>query len=515
MSSPPNYGIIYNWDGAPHGYGPVPQSMEHFLEKTYAPMENTQVGAHFWCIGEHAARWPSKVLELIGDLHERRYENASTYTFTENVRQMLERGEDPQEALIERGHQLGLHVYASMRMNDNHFNGAQVADLKSLHHTELTRMRIEHPEWLLGEQTSEWFALSWNFEVPQVRQQRYQHIEEVCSLYNWDGVELDWQRHGFHLPQDEAYRLRYVLTDLQRSVRQMTRELGRRRGRPFYLAARVASTLEMCARIGYDIPLWVEEDLVDILIPAGNAATDPAPDVPGFVELCRDRAIAVYPGFDGGLPDPWVGPEDPQTKDRRRTRAIASRHHHLGADGIYVFNWHANRDSRRQLLTQIGSPETLKGQDKIYAATHRFLLNQGEWRGAYHNDRIWGQVPVRLKQTFAATGPVIDLEVAEDLSTHLPEKVELRLRLDQWVAGDQVQVKWRGTTLAEPEVRYDTSADPHQISDVSAAAWLCWPLESDQVATGANSVEVILKNRNPKVACDIVLTDVELAVRFQ
>ena len=45
MPVPPDYRIIYNWDGAPHGYSPAPQSMEEFLEKVYAPLEETQVGA--------------------------------------------------------------------------------------------------------------------------------------------------------------------------------------------------------------------------------------------------------------------------------------------------------------------------------------------------------------------------------------------------------------------------------------------------------------------------------------
>ena len=166
MSTPPDYGIIYNWDGAPHGYSPVPQSMDAFLDKTYAPLEDTQVGALFWCVGEHATRWPSDALELVGDLHQRRYENAASYTHTENIRRMLDRGEDPQQAVIDRGHQLGLHVYASLRMNDNHFNGAQPSDLQTLHHVELTKLRKDHPEWLLGEDTEEWFALSWNMAIP-------------------------------------------------------------------------------------------------------------------------------------------------------------------------------------------------------------------------------------------------------------------------------------------------------------------------------------------------------------
>ena len=150
MPRPPDYGVIYNWDGAPHGYSEYPQSMEAFLEKMYAPLADTQVGAHFWCVGEHTARWKSDVLEMVGDVHGRRYENASSYTLNQNIRAMVERGEDPQAEAIKRGHELGMHVYASVRTNDNHFGGAQVKDLLTMRHSDLTRMRIEHPEWGAG-----------------------------------------------------------------------------------------------------------------------------------------------------------------------------------------------------------------------------------------------------------------------------------------------------------------------------------------------------------------------------
>ncbi len=527
MSRPFDYGIIYNWDGAPHGYSEVPQSVDAFLEKTYAPLEETQVGALFWCIGEHAARWPDSTMEVLGDVHGRRYESAAAYFHTENIRQMLDRGEDPQAALIERGHELGLDVYASVRMNDNHFNGAQVEDLERLHHTEMTQMRREHPEWLLGDQTSEWFALSWNMAVPEIREHRYAHIEETCTRYDWDGVELDWQRHAFHLPEDEAYRLRYVLTDLQRRVRQMTEDLAKKRGRPFYLAARVAGSQEMCRRIGYDIPVWIEEGLVDILILGGGAVTDASLEVSVFVEMCREKGIAVYPGFDSGLPDPFVGPEARETKDRMRTRAIASRYHRAGAHGIYVFNWHADRNSKRELLSQIGSVETLRRKDKIYAATHRFIQKEGLWRGAYRIDRIRGEVPVRLKRTLTGEMATITLDIAEDVEKDSPAHLELRVRLDQWVVGDRVRVFWDEKELEAPEIRYCALDNPHppggafqsppgirRISDVSSAAWLCFPLHPSEVEQGPHKVRVGLIERHPQLACDIVLTDVEVVVRY-
>jgi hypothetical protein len=509
MSTPLDYRIIYNWDGAPHGYSEVPQSMEDFLDKVYAPMVDTQVGALFWCIGEHAARWPSEVLEQLAEVNQRTYESAHTYIHSENIRQMLDRGEDPQEALIGQGQDLGLHVYASVRMNDNHFNGAQVEDLEKMHHIEMTAMRRAHPEWLLADRTSEWFALSWDFSVPEIRDHRFAHIKEVCTRYDWDGVELDWQRHAFHLAEDEAYRMRYVLTDLQRRARAMTVELAEKRGRPFYLAARVAGSLEMCRRIGYDIPLWIEEGLVDILIPAGGAATDPSINVTEFVEICEGSGIAVYPGFDGGLPGAYVGPEDAEQKNRMRTRAIATRYHNAGASGVYAFNWHADRNTRRELLCQVGSLDTLRETDKIYAATHRFIQKEGEWRGAYRIDRIYGEVPVRLKETDTGTGPVITLELGDERT---PVMSQLRVRLAEWVKGDEVRLMWDGDALDDLGEEYCKVSDPNGVSDLTGAVWLSKVLAPEQIRKGKHLVEIILDERNPRMACDITVSDVELLI---
>lgn len=441
---------------------------------------------------------------------------------------MYDRGKDPQKALIARGHELGLDVYASVRMNDNHFSGAQVADLNALHKADsVEALRHEHPEWVLGERTSEWFALSWNMAVPEIRQRRFNHVEEICRRYDWDGVELDWQRHAFHFPDDEGYRLRYLLTDLQRAIREMTEALGRERGRPVFLAARVAGSLEMCRRIGYDIPTWIEEGLVDLLIPAGNAVTDASIDVAGFAKLCEGTDVAVYPGFDSNLPDPFVGPEAQDEKDRLRTRAIASRYHRAGASGIYVFNWHANRDSKQPLLTTIGSLKTLAATDKIYAATHRYIQREGAWRGAFRIDRIYGQVPVALVRTLTGEGPTVTLEIAEDFDAHMPASLQLRLRVNEWTNRDSVQVWWDGVELEPPQIDYCRLENPsppggafqplprwREIAEVSSAVWLSWNFSESPVSAGEHVVRLAVQERNPQVAAGLTLTDVEFVVRY-
>ena len=48
MAAPmPRYRVIYNWDGAPHGYGAPPQSMESFLEATFKPVADTHCDGSF------------------------------------------------------------------------------------------------------------------------------------------------------------------------------------------------------------------------------------------------------------------------------------------------------------------------------------------------------------------------------------------------------------------------------------------------------------------------------------
>ena len=541
MARPPDHGVIYNWDGAPHYYTEVPQSMETFLDKVFAPLKDTQVGAMCWSVGTYMSQWKSNVLELVGDPTGRMYDNVRSYVRSENIRKMLERAEDPQVELIKRAHELDISVFASMRMNDNHLNGLQPEDVIRLGsvadpgegtgRSHVTRMRMEHPEWMLGKQTVPWFAASWNMAVPEIREHKYAIIEETCNLYDWDGVEMDWLRHYSHLPEEDGYRLRYVLTDLQRAVRRMTNELAEKRGRPFYLAARVSGTLESSYRIGLDVPTWIKEGLVDYLIPAGGHGLDPSINVRSYLDLCRGTDVVVYPGIciwlasipggiQGGLTQ-FVGPEEAELKDEMLTRAVATRYQNDGADGIYLFNWYADRNSRRELMNQIGSAETLRGHDKIYAATHRVIIKDRPWADSGRHDTLWGEVPVVLKRTLTGDGPTVELDIADDLATDVPKYLELRVRLDQWVEGDEVRLFWDGVERTDAKTRYDynmetVSGNPFEtpIHEIGSAAWLYSEMSVAEVSKGSHSVRVALENRHPQLTSDIELTDVELVINY-
>eukprot|EP01051_Picozoa_sp_SAG22_P000306 SAG22_NODE_7_length_40155_cov_25.241356_19_plen_108_part_00 len=98
------YSVIYNWDGAPHGYDPPPQTVEQLLDSTFRPLAGTQCGALFYSTGGHTAQYPSDVLPLVRDKAGRdAYESVGAMIGGENIRQQIDRGDDWQPAMIAHG----------------------------------------------------------------------------------------------------------------------------------------------------------------------------------------------------------------------------------------------------------------------------------------------------------------------------------------------------------------------------------------------------------------------------
>lgn len=119
-------------------------------------------------------------------------------------------------------------------------------------------------------------------------------------------------------------------------------------------------------------------------------------------------ARAPIQGFGGqhaGLTADW---------NHAWVRTAAQGYWARGADGMYVFNWHANERGRRPLLTTIGSKETLQKTNKAYMSLHRNVIDAGgQWGGAGLNDRIYGETPVELVRTLTGDGPEFHVRVFE------------------------------------------------------------------------------------------------------
>jgi hypothetical protein len=515
-TQPPQYRIIFNWDGDCLAYGEHPQSMEQIVDETFAPLEGTQVDAMFWSIGSHEALFPSDQHERAGAAGGRSYNSVRAMRHDENVWSLFEKGENPYQAMVERGHELGMHVYVSMRMNDNHFYNTRPHEFKKLN--KGTKVRQDHPEWLLDvDDVPEQRGVgSWNMANVGVREHKLSYIREACAQADWDGVEIDWQRHPHHLPQHDAYRLRYTLTDLQRSLRQMADEIAEKKGRPFHVAVRVATTLESCRRIGYDIPLWTKDGLCDLIIGAGGSATDPGFEVSEFKRHTEGTGIRLYGGFDSTYRQ-----EGARLITYTQWRdgffsATAASYLDQGGDGVYCFNWFPKKDDWSPLLKSMGTLETLKDNDKLYSVLRRGPTYLDGVKPNAVNDRIYGQTATVLMPTLTGDGPTFTISIHDDVVAQAAKVSALQLHIEiaHWAPEDEVGVSLDGEVLGPPAI-IDVAENDETPPRVSENKWLVWDLEPDQLGKGQHTIKAVLINRDRRISVPLTIDHVDVHVRYR
>ena len=218
----PRYKVIVNWDGDDAlAHAEAGMAKETFQEILFGGLEHTGVDCVFWNGNPGAtALYPSKVLELMGESEGLSRATAlpgvsgvagvQRWRSIANAKAMIARGEDPNTSAIEGARQRGLGIWFSFRMNDQHGDPADIPQLKR-----------DHPELTLGDGAPPWFATSYDYSHEAVRAHRLEMIREVAEGYDFDGIELDWQRHAHHLPIKEACeRQTLVQIHLRRIPRQ-------------------------------------------------------------------------------------------------------------------------------------------------------------------------------------------------------------------------------------------------------------------------------------------------------
>ena len=73
----------------------------------------------------------------------------------------------------------------------------------------------------------------------------------------------------------------------------------------------------------------------------------------------------------------------------------------------------------------------------------------------------------------------------------------------------------RANAGSETRYHFDSTANPwDRPSDVSGAVWLHSQLKVSEVPKGPHEVKIVLKQRNPQLVPDIVLTNVELVITY-
>lgn len=319
---------------------------EAFLARRTTALAGSQVDAIFYCTGVfNLYTHRSEETELRG--HGDREQLDWAWELTKL-------GTDSLEVMTRWGHDHGMEVFWSMRMNDTHDSGDNAL---------LCKWKQDHPEYLMGTKESKfphdggrWSAV--NYGLPEVRDKVSRILRDVATRYDVDGLELDFYRHPVYFkPQMTGEPVTQedcdLMTDLLRRVRAMTVDVAAKRGRPMLIAVRVPDSLGFAKAIGLDLDRWLQKDLVDILVGTGYFQFEPWEN---FAALGKKHGVPAYACLSGSRVVSSKDPESGGDATLPLWHAEAASAWRAGVDGIYTFNRFNPNDI---LFRTLGSPETL------------------------------------------------------------------------------------------------------------------------------------------------------------
>ncbi|MCY3911906.1 MAG: family 10 glycosylhydrolase [Chloroflexi bacterium] len=203
----------------------------------------------------------------------------------ESWRSFAAQGIDPLRVALDYCHEIGMEFHASWRVAGFHFPPPHD------HFDHGDGIYKRHPEWR-GEDRNGVRTPRMAYSFPEVRayavdllREVAQHpIDGVCLLYNRRPPLVEYERpivegftrtHGGFprlLPPDDPTWLKYraqTLTQFMREVREAMDEEAEKQGRSsrIQVSAIVGATEQENLQIAIDLRAWVDEGLVDTLIP--------------------------------------------------------------------------------------------------------------------------------------------------------------------------------------------------------------------------------------------------------
>ncbi|MBN1343852.1 MAG: family 10 glycosylhydrolase [Phycisphaerae bacterium] len=495
--------IMYNDDGCHERPYKTPDEL---IALRLKQLIGTQVDTICYCTGGGGLFWghQPEVGEIIGEFVT---DKDAQYVkdICAGLQALKQMGTDPLKVAVEFGHKHGMEVFWSHRMNniEDSFAG-----------WSRSRWKREHPEYCFGRPEDwakyaytdprKWWAGA-DYAVPEVREHFLRIFEDVCRRYDVDGIDLDWFRSPrFFRPTTEGRPVTRehvaMMNDFVRKVRAMTEAVALKRGRPILVSCRVPLSVERCLAIGLDIPTWLEEDLVDILVLGGDLAPMAmAPQLREMAGLAHRHGVRVAANIGGSGMQKGQG-----YTSNEAWWAAAMNAHHAGVDGVYVFNVFPSKPDER--FRRIGAVETLRGLDKLYA------IDPIEAKNLWGFNRSGLVVPDRLPIELAPTGSATaKLPVGEDIAANAPKgktaHATLKLRILNVAPDDQLIVGLNDHALGCVGPTAPTT-------DKTPTAWFELKVDPRLIRAGDNRVDVRLATTRA-LTQSVSLDRLELAVSYK
>jgi len=374
--------VIFNSDGASTTLYrfPVPITDEQ-CSQTVAQLNGTPVDVFSMSIGTGGSVfWDSRHGHIYG-------EGVKNWTIQPGAEKLLAalrknmsnesslraRGIDLTRLRLEKAHGQDMLFLASIRMNDSH------EDDEGRFWFGRDDFKIGRPELLLGSPSPKWnaatrdcnFSWGYNYARSEVRERRRKLVEEICTRYDVDGVELDFMRSPVYFKKGEIFKNIPNMTEMIAGIRQTMDRLADAKGKKLHLVVRVPPRIGTALELGLDTETWIKDRLVDVVVPMSAGYLDSEAEIEGFVKAADGTGTLIYGGIEPATRS--RGPGSPFDL----CRAVAFSAYAEGAQGIYLFNYDAHNHNRRgvyneeerRFLHAIESADRLRWMDKTYFVT--------------------------------------------------------------------------------------------------------------------------------------------------
>ena len=404
------------------------------------------------------------------------FQNAYEWRCWENMQSLTARGLDPLQVLIDRAHEKNMDFIASLRLGE--YGGMD-------------------PDHSVGNGGR-------GFVHSEVRDHQRSVVEELATAYNTEAVELDFSAApggcAHCLNPDEAPAQASVLTDF---VRDCATAVRGRSGDAGLLGARVYPSPDLNQRAGLDVDTWLNEGLVDFLIPSSYSCffLDSQMPIDWIVEAAHRQDTSVYGILQPYYLDGSRINTNIEHMSTEKMRAAAANFWQADVDGLctWFMDWPLEQ-VQRQILTELGDPDLTREVTK-----HYFLRQRAENPARFVYD---AELPVAIKADADKTHE-ISFTICDDPANERIGRMRLKINVADLVPADVFDVRLNGVCLAsEPCRRYPRWHDAY------IGTWLEFELNTVRPVRGTNTLQFALRERPASLEGEISIDDVELIVEY-
>ena len=420
---------------------------------------------------------------------------------------MMDAGITPVEILIEQTHKRGMDFIAKFRMNDRHGNGDQGA-----------RFILDNPSWQLAE-----FPGGQDYSFAPVRDYVFSAANEIVDRFDIDGLLFNYIRHGHCFPTDVARDRQIVMTGFLQRIREILDRRGARQRKTLTLGVMIPQRLEECHNLGFDIPTWIREGIVDYICPCDFGFADFNAPYEEFSQLTRASDCMLYPTLS-----PMMSRGDDKTLLRPENyRALAQNFYGSGADGVSVFNyqyhWARKGGTARypgpvegyplslSYLRDLRDPETVASRTRHYR--YHSLWGGASPIGGMKDDKtiLTRQVGSTCSESRSYRGGEYRFRLCEENTPG--RQVVLYFTAQGLFPQDEIAVAVNGTEtqnlqrVFHPDGRLETFGRP-----LPPFSTVWFNLNQESLNNGDNYLKVQLMHNASDTNDDIVVDEVEVVV---